>query len=228
MGDMDFKMAGTRKGVTALQADIKLKGIPLKVVMEAIQQGTEAKSNILSIMQETIPCPREGRKETMPVVENIAVLPQKRTQLLGPGGLNIRRVQATTGVQITWQSDGSMSVFAPNASAMEEAKEAFADLMKSFEEPTLEFGGIYTASIVEIRPQGVMVTLYDNMPPVFVHNSQLDTRKVQHPSALGLEINQDFKVKYFGRDPTSGQMRLSRRALIASIAATKNLHRNET
>ncbi|KAG7173170.1 Polyribonucleotide nucleotidyltransferase 1-like [Homarus americanus] len=226
MGDMDFKVAGTSKGITALQADVKVKGIPLKVVMEAIQQATDGKGTILTIMGDTLARPREQKKETMPALEKITVPAHKRSRVVGPGGMHIRRIQSETGVQLTWQDDGLLSVFAPNHSAMEEAKEALAELL-SDQEPTLEFGGIYTSTIVELRPQGVMVTLYDNMPPVLLHNSQLDTRKVHHPSALGLEVGQQVKVKYFGRDPASGQMRLSRRALQASTAAIKNLHKTE-
>ncbi|XP_045623746.1 polyribonucleotide nucleotidyltransferase 1, mitochondrial isoform X1 [Procambarus clarkii] len=226
MGDMDFKLAGTSKGITALQADVKVPGIPLKVVMEAIQQATDGKGNVLTIMGDTIAHPRENKKETMPVLEKIAVPAHKRSKVMGPGGMHIRRVQSETGVQLTWQEDGILSVFAPNLSAMEEAKEALTELL-SDREPTLEFGGIYTSTVVELRPQGVMVTLYDDMPPVLLHNSQLDTRKVHHPSALGIEVGQQLKVKYFGRDPASGQMRLSRRALQASAAAVKNLHKAE-
>lgn len=81
-------------------------------------------------------------------------------------------------IQLTWQDSDVLSIFAPNQAAMEEAKETLTELL-SDHEPTLEFGGIYTATIIELRPQGVMVTLYDNMPPVLLHNSQLDTRKVR-------------------------------------------------
>ncbi|KAF8773605.1 Polyribonucleotide nucleotidyltransferase 1 like protein [Argiope bruennichi] len=81
--------------------------------------------------------------------------------------------------------------------------------------PELVFGAIYTAKIVEIRDIGVMVTLYPNMKPALLHNSQLDQRKIQHPSALNLEVGQEIQVKYFGRDPASGQMRISRKALQA-------------
>ncbi|XP_047490209.1 polyribonucleotide nucleotidyltransferase 1, mitochondrial-like isoform X3 [Penaeus chinensis] len=226
MGDMDFKLAGTHKGITALQADVKVPGIPLKVVMEAIQQGTEAKGTVLAIMNETLAQPREQNKETMPALEKIVVPPNKRSRVMGPGGINIRKLQSETGVQLTWQEGGVLSVFAPNQSSLEEAREVLNELLKD-NEPTLEFGAIYTATIVELRPQGVMVTLYDDMPPVLLHNSQLDARKIQHPSVLGLEAGQQIKVKYYGRDPASGHMRISRRALQASNIVARNLHKTE-
>jgi len=86
-------------------------------------------------------------------------------------------------------------------------------------EPTLEFGGIYSATIVELRDSGVMVTLYPTMQPVLLHNSQLDHRKILHPSALGLEVGQKLTVKYYGRDPVSGSMRLSRKVLLGALAS---------
>ncbi|XP_066979423.1 polyribonucleotide nucleotidyltransferase 1, mitochondrial [Macrobrachium rosenbergii] len=225
MGDMDFKIAGTRKGITALQADIKVPGITLKIVMEALQKATDAKSAILTIMNDALSKPRTA-KDNLPVLEKLTVPPHKRSRILGVGGLNIRKIQAETGVQLTWEDTSILVIFAPNHSAMEEAQEVLKEMLKD-EEPTLEFGSIYTATIVELRPQGVMVTLYDNMHPVLLHNSQLDTRKIQHPSALDLTVGQQIKVKYFGRDPATGQMRLSRRAIQASTNAVKNLHKSE-
>ncbi|KAK7077096.1 Polyribonucleotide nucleotidyltransferase 1, mitochondrial, partial [Halocaridina rubra] len=225
MGDMDFKLAGTRRGFTALQADVKVPGITLKIVMEAIQQATDAKAAILSIMSDTISKPH-GAKDNLPVLEKLPIPPHKRSRVVGTGGINVRKIQAETGVQLTWLDNNILSIFAPNQSAMEEAQEILKELL-SDEEPTLEFGAIYTATITEVRPQGVMVTLYDNMTPVLLHNSQLDTRKIQHPSALGLAVGQQLKIKYFGRDPATGQMRLSRRAIQASTDIFKNLHKAE-
>jgi polyribonucleotide nucleotidyltransferase len=93
--------------------------------------------------------------------------------------------------------------------------------------PDLEFGGIYTSKIVEIRDIGVMVTLYPSMPPALLHNSQLDQRKVAHPSALGLNIGDELQVKYFGRDPVSGLMRLSRKVLQSpAMSVVRNLDRS--
>lgn len=90
--------------------------------------------------------------------------------------------------------------------------------------PELEFGAIYKARIVELKETGAMVTLYPTMVPALLHNSQLDVRKVAHPSALGLEVGQEISVKYFGRDPVSGRMRLSRKVLQSPASAVvKNL-----
>lgn len=99
MGDMDFKFAGTSKGITAVQADVKVPGIPLKVVMEAVQQATEAKRSVLAIMGCTLNHPRP-QKDTRPVIEKLDVPAHKRSRVMGPGGVHIRRIQAETGVQV--------------------------------------------------------------------------------------------------------------------------------
>ncbi|XP_030413673.1 polyribonucleotide nucleotidyltransferase 1, mitochondrial isoform X1 [Gopherus evgoodei] len=212
-GDMDFKIAGTNKGITALQADIKLPGIPLKIVMEAIQQATVAKREILQIMNKTIAKPRPNRKENGPVVETVQVPLSKRVRFVGPGGYNLKKLQAETGVTVSQLDEETFSVFAPTPNAMYEAREFINEICKDDQEHQLEFGAVYTAIITEIRDIGVMVKLYPNMSPVLLHNSQLDQRKIKHPSALGLDVGQEIQVKYFGRDPTDGRMRLSRKVL---------------
>ncbi|XP_018571770.1 polyribonucleotide nucleotidyltransferase 1, mitochondrial [Anoplophora glabripennis] len=217
MGDMDFKIAGTKKGVTALQADIKIPGLPLKIVMEAIQKAADAKSRIVGIMNESIDKPRTERKENWPVCEKLEIEPHKRARLLGIGGSNLKKLFAETGVLVSPVDDTTFQVFAPSQHAMDEAQEIINKLLTTERTPDLEFGGIYKATVVEVRDIGVMVTLYPGMPPALLHNSQLDQRKIAHPSALGLEVGQELQVKYFGRDPVSGLMRLSRKVLQSTV-----------
>uniref|UniRef100_A0A671XX46 polyribonucleotide nucleotidyltransferase n=1 Tax=Sparus aurata TaxID=8175 RepID=A0A671XX46_SPAAU len=225
LGDMDFKLAGTNKGITALQADVKIPGLPLRVVMEAIQQATVAKREILGIMNKCIASPRGTRKENGPVVENVRVPVSKRARFVGPGGYNLRRLQKTNQkhdffvIKIHQVDEETFSVFAPTPGAMAEAQEFITDICKDDQEQQLEFGAVYSATITEIRDIGVMVKLYPNMSAVLLHNSQLDHKRIKHPSALGLEVGQQIQVKYFGRDPTDGRMRLSRKVL-QSPAAT--------
>ncbi|XP_062257575.1 polyribonucleotide nucleotidyltransferase 1, mitochondrial [Platichthys flesus] len=219
LGDMDFKLAGTNKGITALQADVKIAGLPLKLVMEAIQQATVAKREILGIMNKSIVKPRETRKENGPVIETVRVPVSRRARFVGPGGYNLRRLQAQTGVTISQVDEETFSVFAPSPGAMNEAQDFIGEICKDDQEQQLEFGAIYTGTITEIRDIGVMVKLYPNMSAVLLHNSQLDHKRIKHPSALGLDVGQQIQVKYFGRDPTDGRMRLSRKVL-QSPAAT--------
>ncbi|KAJ8928181.1 hypothetical protein NQ314_019243 [Rhamnusium bicolor] len=198
MGDMDFKIAGTKKGVTALQADVKIPGLPLKIVMEAIQKAAEAKSKIIGLMHECIDKPRTEKKENWPVYEKLEVEAHKRTRLLGVGGINLKKIVCRNRcsdeclLSVSQIDDTTFQIFAPSQFAMDEAQEIINKLLSTEKTPELEFGGIYNATIVELRDIGVMVA---------------------HPSALGLEVGQDLQIKYFGRDPVSGLMRLSRKVL---------------
>ncbi|XP_053985161.1 polyribonucleotide nucleotidyltransferase 1, mitochondrial [Hylaeus volcanicus] len=223
LGDMDFKIAGTKKGFTAVQADVKVPGIPLKIVMESIYRAHKAKSQILTIMNNVISTPAEYKTNNKPVLETIEVPIHQRAKFLGIGGSNLKKILIETGVNIHWQNDNTYSIFAPNQSAMDDAKEMISKLLTEESEPTLTFGDIYTAKITEIREFGVMVTLYPNMVPTLLPNSQLDRRKIHHPSALGLTVGQEIEVKYFGRDPVNGQIRLSRKVLQEPVSTTRDL-----
>lgn len=223
MGDMDMKLAGTRKGITAIQTDLKLPGIPLKIVMESLQKGVEAKSRILDIMNDTIATPRRTKKECWPVSDRITIEPRQRMKLVGAGGMNLKRILVQTGAQVNQEDESTFVIFAPSQESMDETRAVVKELLKEDRVPDLEFGGIYTAKIAELKDIGALVTLYPSMPPSLLHNSQLDHRKVAHPSALGLEVGQEIQVKYFGRDPVSGFMRLSRKVLQTPISAVRNL-----
>jgi polyribonucleotide nucleotidyltransferase len=126
-------------------------------------------------------------------------------------------------LQINEEELTKFNIFAPNETAMNEAKEMINKLITVEREPVLEFGGIYSAKIVEIRDNGVMITLYPTMQPALLHNSQLDQRKVLHPSALNLNVGTEIQIKYFGRDPVSGAMRISRKVLQTTNLSAKNL-----
>lgn len=143
----------------------------------------------------------------------MTIEPHQRAKLIGPGGMNSKKIYIETGTSISIDDETTITLFSPSQSGLEEAKEQIAELLVNDKIPDLEFGGIYTATIVEMKDIGVMVTLYPSMPPALLHNSQLDQRKVAHPSALNLEVGQEIQVKYFGRDPVSGFMRLSRKVL---------------
>lgn len=229
MGDMDMKIAGTKKGFTSIQTDLKIPGLPLKIVFECIQKAVEAKSRIIDIMSECMSGPRIDRKDSWPVSERLTIEPHMRPKIIGPNGVNVKKLFLETGVELNSIDETTYEMFAPSQAAMDEAKEFIEKLKAKEKVPELDFGGIYTAKIVEIRDIGVMVLLYPSMPPALLHNSQLDQRKVGHPSALGLEIGQEIQVKYFGRDPVSGLMRLSRKVLQSpATAIVRNLDKKRT
>ena len=210
---MDFKMAGTSHGITALQADLKIPGLPIKVVMETIVKGSQAKQQILKKMSETIKKKRPEKKDNWPVVEKFEVPAHLRSHFMGLGGRNLQKITSETGVTLVPSDDNMFDVFAPNKvfdftvafpwvhlsaidtpvwycflklvtpfplqTALIEAKEMMSSLLMDTREPNLDFGGVYTAKIVELRENGVMITLYPNMIPILLHNTQLDQRKVR-------------------------------------------------
>merc|ERR1719309_342061 len=228
LGDMDFKFSSTRSGVCALQADVKVPGISLDVIKEAVNGGIEANKIILDVMSSCINTSRK-HKDSWPVSKKLEVPINKRGKFLGPAGLNLRKLTQETGVQVHAESEFVWTLFAPNPEAMKEADSIIDTLLTEEKVPELEFGAIYTAKVTEIRDHGVMVQLHEKINPVLVHNNQLSSTKIHHPSVLGLTIGQDLQVKYYGRDNVSGQMRLSRKELtIGSAAAVKKLRDSAT
>lgn len=180
LGDMDMKIASTKEGVTAIQADIKTCGIPLKVIVEAIEKSLKAKNQILNIMSKCASKPREGRKACWPVSKELILEPNQRSQLIGPGGMNVKKIFIETGAHISETTPGTFSIFAPSQQAMDEAQQYIDDSLKSLVVPDLEFGAIYTATIVEMKNNGVMVKLFDTMKPTMIHVAQLDNRRVSN------------------------------------------------
>lgn len=179
LGDMDLKVAATKQGVTAIQADIKTYGIPIKVINESLERAMSAKRNILKIMAACIQVPQKETKHSWPVSDKLTIEPEQRMRLLGPGGLNLKRIFAETGTQFTQVNEATFNIFAPSQSAMDEAMEIVRGLLKKDVVPKLEFGAIYEAQIVEIRNIGVLVKLYETQTPSLIHVSQLDARKVR-------------------------------------------------
>jgi polyribonucleotide nucleotidyltransferase len=230
LGEMDFKVAGTRVGFTGLQLDVKSqRGVPHTVIMEALQKGHDAKHRILNIMNETISEPRAS-KDSWPVTSKITIPSGKIGRFAGFGGINMKRLTAETGVQLTqdMEDSGTFTVFAPNKDAMFEAEEMMKKFLTDSSVPVeFDFGAIIEVTITEIKDYGVMVSMHPNMDPVLLHLKELDKRKVAHPSALDLEVGQKIQVKYFGRDPVTGFMRISRRVLQMVTPKTVKLAKDE-
>ena len=227
LGDMDFKLAATRTGVCAIQADVKIGGIDYNTIKQAVEGGMEANHRILDIMGQCLDRPVET-KECWPVTKNLQIPAQKRGKFLGPAGLNVKRISAETGVQIQPEEEGVWSLFAPSSAAMEEAEMMVEELLQEEKVPELVFGAIYTGKIIELLDRGVMIELHPAMDPVLLANSQLDSRKISHPSALGLTPGQELQVKYYGRDPATGQVRISRKVLTVGAASTVKNFQNAT
>lgn len=173
-----MKIAATREGLTAIQADIKTHGLPMKVVVEAVDRSIKSKNKILDLMEKCIKTPRQVRKECWPVTKEMKIDPGQRSQLFGPGGMNVKKIFLETGVHLTETEPCVFNIFAPSPMSLNEAEALIKELLASKTVPNLEFGGIYVAKIVEMRENGVMVTLYDGMKPTLIHVAQLDSRRV--------------------------------------------------
>ena len=151
-GDMDFKVAGTRKGITALQLDTKLDGIPDQVLSDALSQAQTARFQILDVIEEEIPAPRSEINLNAPQVTTIQINPEKIGALIGPGGATIKKIIATTGATIDVQQDGRVLVGASNG---EQAQEAIAMVKSLTDELTV--GSEFRGKVTRIMGRGAMV-----------------------------------------------------------------------
>ena len=180
LGDMDFKLGGTRSGITTLQSDVKIPGLPYHIIAEAMKTGRKGINDVLDIMSECRDSPNEDRTN-LPLTEVFHVPVSKRSRFVGPGGLNLKRILNETGVQVSRseESEGSWRLFAPNRDALGEAKEMIGDLIADDSVPEFELGAIVTVKILEIREKSILVELHPNMDPVLMHVSQLSATKVR-------------------------------------------------
>lgn len=215
LGEMDFKIAGTKEGLTALQLDCKLEeGLDYSIIEKALNEAKKARNTLIKHMNQTISEPNLD-KSNLPVIKRIEIPAYKRGSFVGLNGYNLKKLKAEIGVTITQESDNSNTFifFAPNQDAMQEAEEYIEEKLKEEQEVDLEFGKIYDAKIVEIKEGGVMIKI-KGQPLIYLKNKHLDKKIVKHASSLGLEIGSEIQVKFFGRDPINGEIRLSRKALM--------------
>lgn len=216
-GDLDLKVAGTADGVTAVQADIKTLGLPITTLYECLERADAAKKQILNEMNTCIAMYRTETKACWPVRKVVEIEPERREKFIGSGSRNLNRLLMECGVQITETEPCKFNVFAPSQDAMSEFDQYVADMVERIETPTFEFGGVYPAEIVELRAGGVLVKLYSSMEPVLIPLAHLDPKLVESPADLGLEIGQEILVKYYGPDPVSGFLRLSRKVVMHEL-----------
>jgi polyribonucleotide nucleotidyltransferase len=211
LGDMDFKVAGTRDGVTAIQMDIKVKGITPSIMREALQQAHAGRMHILGKMLETLQEPREEMSRFAPRVQKVKINPEKIGLLIGPGGKNIRSLQEETNTRIDIQDDGTVLVSSSDPAGSEEAVRRISLLTQEFK---IDRGEIYTGKVVNIQPFGAFVELMPGKDGL-VHISELSddpairVERVEDVVAIGDEIT----VMVIDVAP-NGKVSLSRRAAI--------------
>lgn len=206
-GDLDMKIASTSDGITAIQADIKIHGLPIAIVYECMERAHAAKKQLLHKMTECLPTHRTNRKDCWPLI--ITFETKKPVRAYTVNGKNLVKFIADQGASGLVSRFG-MNVFAPSQAAADKIKEAVKHFNKLCDVEMLKRGANYSMRIVELTESGVMVQLNDAMKPAFIPLKQLDKRSVAHPAALGLAIDDVIRVKFLGEDPKTGDLRLSK------------------
>lgn len=206
LGDMDFKVAGTREGITALQMDIKISGLSTEMMKEALAQAHEARLFILDKMLETIPTPRPALKPHAPRIITVKIPVDKIGALIGPGGKNIRALQEETKVKIDVQEDGTVYIAGVDGVGAEIARQRVESLGE-----TVELGRIYTGRVVRIAEFGAFVEILQGVDGL-VHISQLDSERVNKVEDI-VNMGDEITVMVTGIDP-AGKIRLSRQAVL--------------
>jgi len=206
LGDMDFKVAGTENGITALQMDIKIKGITPQIMGEALAQAKQARLFILDKIKEAIPAPRPELKEFVPRIVTIKIPVEKSGAVIGPGGKMIRSLQEETNTHIDIAEDGTVYIAAVDRKDEAAARDRIMALTES---PVI--GRIYTGKVVRITDFGAFVEI---MPGVdgMVHISQLDSERVEKVEDVAT-MGEDLTVMITDIDP-AGKIRLSRTAVL--------------
>ncbi len=209
LGDMDFKVAGTRQGITSIQMDIKLKrGLQFDILKEALARAKKARLSILDIMYEAVPAPNAEMSPYAPKITMIMINPDKIRDIIGPGGKVIRKIQEDTGANIDISDDGSVKVAAYDA---EGAKKAL-DIIKGITADP-EVGAVYEGTVRRIERFGAFVEILPNRDGL-VHISELDTQRVERVEDIVREGDR-IQVKVLSVDP-EGKVRLSRKALLVN------------
>ncbi len=218
LGDMDFKVAGTAKGITALQMDIKIKGIPSELMSQALEQARVARLSILDKMLAVIPQPRESLKEHAPRITIVTIPVDKIGAVIGPGGKVIRSIQDETGVKIDIGEDGSVFISATDGESARKARERIEALTES-----AVIGRIYTGKVVRVTEFGAFVEILPNIDGL-VHISQLDSQRVEKVEDL-VRVGDEITVMVTDID-SQGKIRLSRQAVLEGWTVQEAMERD--
>ncbi|MFU8794884.1 MAG: polyribonucleotide nucleotidyltransferase, partial [Dethiobacteria bacterium] len=206
LGDMDFKVAGTEKGITALQMDIKIKGISDEILEEALEQADKGYKYILGIMNETMAAPREELSPNAPRMIKIQIGVDKIRDVIGPGGRMINKIIAETGVNIDIEPDGRVFIAAVDPEMGKKALQIIENLVKD-----VEAGEIYMGKVTRVERYGAFVELIPGKEGL-LHISHLDHRRVEKTEDV-VNIGDSIEVKVLDIDD-KGRINLSRKALL--------------
>ena len=218
LGDMDFKVAGTAAGITALQMDIKIQGITSQIMSEALAQARLGRLYILDKIMEVMPKPRTELKPHAPRITVVKIPVDKIGAVIGPGGKVIRSIQEETGTTIDIGEDGSVFIAATDSESANRARE----IVESITE-TPVVGRIYTGKVVRITDFGAFVEILPNVDGM-VHISQLDSERVERVEDV-VNMGDEITVMVTGIDP-QGKIRLSRQAVLEGWTAEEAAQRD--
>ncbi|MBO9323793.1 MAG: polyribonucleotide nucleotidyltransferase, partial [Roseiflexus sp.] len=212
LGDMDFKVAGTAKGVTGLQLDIKTTGITYEIMREAFAQAREGRLYILDKMNAVISEPRKELSPYAPRIITLQINPEKIGALIGPGGKTVRGITEATGAQIDIEEDGRVYISTPDAAAAQQAVAMVEALTRE-----IKVGDIFLGKVVRIMPFGAFVNLAPGKDGM-VHVSELDVGRVENVEDV-IKMGDEINVMVIGIEPGTGKVSLSRRALLTGETA---------
>lgn len=207
-GDMDFKVAGTEKGITAIQMDIKIDGINRQIFEQALEQARKGRAYILGKMLECIPAPRPSLKEHAPKITTLKINPDKIKDVIGPGGKVIKKITEESGAKIDIEEDGTVYVAAADQASANKAIEAINAITA---EP--EIGKIYTGKVTRLMNFGAFVEFMPGREGL-VHISQLAKERVEKVEDV-VNVGDEIVVKLVEID-AKGRMNLSRKAALQS------------
>ncbi|MBR1679128.1 MAG: polyribonucleotide nucleotidyltransferase [Bacilli bacterium] len=216
MGDMDFKVAGTKSGITALQMDIKIKGVTEKILKEALAQAKKARLEILDVMHDCISEPRKELSPYAPKIETFSINPDKIRDVIGKGGemitkiiltaSNVTSVNDKDAVKVDLEDDGRVIIYHIDQDIIEKTKEMILNVVREVEEDR-----IYTGKVTKVESFGCFVELWEGCEGM-VHVSELAHERVNKPSDL-VKVGDEILVKSLGYD-NRGRLNLSRKAAL--------------
>ncbi|GAB4522102.1 MAG: polyribonucleotide nucleotidyltransferase [Anaerolineales bacterium] len=218
LGDMDFKVAGTQQGITALQMDIKIKGLSAEIMSQALEQARKARLSILDKMLAVIPTPRPELKPFVPRIVTIKIPVDKIGAIIGPGGKNIRALQEESGTQIDIGEDGTVFIAATTQEGERIAREKI-ELMTDVP----KIGRIYTGRVVRTTNFGAFVEILPNQDGM-VHISQLDVERVERVEDV-VNVGDEITVMVTDID-SQGKVRLSRQAVLEGWTVDEAIQRD--
>ena len=209
-GDMDFKLCGTENGVTGYQLDLKLPGLPMNILEEAIHQAKEARGKVLDVMNEAISGPAE-LSQFAPRIESIKVPQDRIGELIGPGGKVIRGIQAESGAEINIEDDGTVHIYAIKLEGLERATKMIKNIFAE-----IEVGALYEGKIVSTTKFGAFMAVLPGKDGM-IHISELADFRVKSVEDV-VKVGDMVTAKCIGVDE-KGRVKMSRKAAMKDKAS---------